>query len=794
MDCKHSDWLHVVAPSTLQDFNRLQALITCGAFPDPEHQAPSMITFVGGTAKTRALNKLLGRKHERCGTRADVAVHVYPGTHSTSSPTLIADFALSPRAPVVPAFSGTPCHEIITRPLAVPDTGAKKLKEIVLSKLFGPFTDILCIFMSDFGGLENIVTLLATWIAQNTLDRANPRFYPQLMLLMEKPAVPAHRDSITAQILRELLASKHLDPSTCFSRLDVLCMPSFTRGSLVKYLFPILDDTRSARRQVQALFSMTHFATLFKYACDNMSKSMEPLNFISASRLQNPVPASFGSHIYRFFSSFTSSIAIYKCAVPLVASSLVLDAAPPGMHLYDSRMVFQTLYKEQCKIAMYRFLPQEAPRLLGELELNFIKMMKHIGESQISSAANHGQLLEIHRPTIKQFRTRRPDKGLVCGHLLCETCIQIFGRSRADEPHTFYVDNCIICGADTQCFMVRLKPPSAGIRILSVDGGGVRGVIPLQALQELESAIGNRIGYTIPIQENFDLAFGTSSGGLIILGLFLNGWSVSHCLKQFLSLAKNAFHPRKLFVPFMRKLADIIVAFITDSRYNARGLESVLQETFGESRSMLDWSTKQYSTKIAVTATTVNGTLPCLFSNYGSSDQARAIDCGYTVEGPKEGGRGILVWEAFYPPKCVPSLGIFQDGGLKHNNPSGIAIWESKFLWPQSAENNLDIIVSMGTGTASGSTGSDTGTGETLRRFIPRLYHSFISSLDGQKIWTELYNHMPGSASDKYFRFNVHFDGKEPEIDDLDAMFKLKDGNFPNSNLLVNKETESEVA
>ena len=56
-----------------------------------------------------------------------------------------------------------------------------------------------------------------------------------------------------------------------------------------------------------------------------------------------------------------------------------------------------------------------------------------------------------------------------------------------------------------------LKPPTAGVRILCIDGGGIRGVIPLEFLGLLQGDIGPEC----PIQDFFDMAFGTSSGNCI---------------------------------------------------------------------------------------------------------------------------------------------------------------------------------------------------------------------------------------------------------------------------------------
>jgi patatin-like phospholipase/acyl hydrolase len=56
--------------------------------------------------------------------------------------------------------------------------------------------------------------------------------------------------------------------------------------------------------------------------------------------------------------------------------------------------------------------------------------------------------------------------------------------------------------------VVKAVPQTAGIRVLTLDGGGVRGLAPLQYLQVLQ----DRIGLPFPVQENFDVVFGTSSG------------------------------------------------------------------------------------------------------------------------------------------------------------------------------------------------------------------------------------------------------------------------------------------
>src|SRR5947208_3607579 len=50
-------------------------------------------------------------------------------------------------------------------------------------------------------------------------------------------------------------------------------------------------------------------------------------------------------------------------------------------------------------------------------------------------------------------------------------------------------------------------------RVLSIDGGGIRGVIPATVLTEIERRTGK------PISRSFDLIAGTSTGGILALAL-----------------------------------------------------------------------------------------------------------------------------------------------------------------------------------------------------------------------------------------------------------------------------------
>lgn len=77
------------------------------------------------------------------------------------------------------------------------------------------------------------------------------------------------------------------------------------------------------------------------------------------------------------------------------------------------------------------------------------------------------------------------------------------------EEYQYSLPSCPFCDIDNP-LLARLKPPTGGVRIISVDGGGTRGVIPLEFLQLLQKVLGNGCN----LRDFFDLAIGTSSGEL----------------------------------------------------------------------------------------------------------------------------------------------------------------------------------------------------------------------------------------------------------------------------------------
>ena len=99
---------------------------------------------------------------------------------------------------------------------------------------------------------------------------------------------------------------------------------------------------------------------------------------------------------------------------------------------------------------------------------------------------------------------------------MCVGCIRDFDHSKTGDKYPGMVlhQHCILCGDHgfdgNWPLKLRVNPRLSGLRVLSLDGGGVRGIVELVVLKRIEDAI----GLSLPIGDFFDYIAGTSAGKL----------------------------------------------------------------------------------------------------------------------------------------------------------------------------------------------------------------------------------------------------------------------------------------
>jgi predicted acylesterase/phospholipase RssA/energy-coupling factor transporter ATP-binding protein EcfA2 len=388
-----------------------------------------------------------------------------------------------------------------------------------------------------------------------------------------------------------------------------------------------------------------------------------------------------------------------------------------------------------------------------------------------------------------------PEHPLPCGHILCTPCVKAFGT-----PYGRAIIEMKYCplhhneteGQFEHRWPVSIKPHSAGVRVLCLDGGGIRGIVELTVLEHIEQVL----GMGLAIQSFFDLIVGTSTGGLIALGLGARGWSVQRCIKTFQSLCTAAFNKRRGVGLLGR---DFYLSPSNHNRYETKPLETSLKSAFGDESlfgglrdPFNDVHDADRTTKVAVTTTTTNGTL-LLLANYNRMDTNDGSN--YQLHRSEKPHAEMKLWEAaratsaasrmFKPFRHKPSGQILQDAAIYYNNPIELAMRETRLIWPDVAEAHPDVVLSLGTSLKPDSSKQTVTPHWPLRR--GKISHGkhlakialdpVHSTLNSEQTWFNFTQGQPikETFNDRYIRLNVPLQHNPPEFDEFAAMAELQD-------------------
>ncbi|XP_073103934.1 patatin-like protein 2 [Elaeis guineensis] len=254
------------------------------------------------------------------------------------------------------------------------------------------------------------------------------------------------------------------------------------------------------------------------------------------------------------------------------------------------------------------------------------------------------------------------------------------------------------------------SPPSLGkmVTVLSIDGGGVRGIIPGTILVFLESKLQELDGEDVRLADYFDVIAGTSTGGLVTAMLAapdennrplfaakeINDFYLQNCPKIFPKSGKG----------ILGSVASLFGS-ITGPKYDGKYLHSKVEQLLGGTR------LHQTLTNVVIPTFDIKLLQPTIFS---------------TFEAKKEASKDALLSDISISTSAAPTYlpaHYFQtkyvdgksrsfnliDGGVAANNPTLLALNEvTKEIFLQNADflpiKPVDygkfLVLSLGTGSA----------------------------------------------------------------------------------------------
>lgn len=293
------------------------------------------------------------------------------------------------------------------------------------------------------------------------------------------------------------------------------------------------------------------------------------------------------------------------------------------------------------------------------------------------------------------------------------------------------------------------------IKILAIDGGGIRGIVPAIITAEIEKKTGKRIS------DLFDFIAGTSTGALLsILLNKKNPLSASSLLPIYEKFGGAVFSPRKTPVlKFHKTIKDIIktsVDNLNGAKYSTKGMDAVLEFVLGNSK-LCD---------------TIK---PLLLTSYETTERKSVMFRNYEEDyldiKLKDAARAVSAAPTYFEPVEIEGCGTFIDGGIGAANPAMCAYSEVVRLLREKGANPFDkkiVVVSIGTGAPTMPYVKNTLQNLSSVEWVEGPLMPFFFGANISFTEQQLENMLPTGS---YFRFQIELKNTS-DADEMDNISK----------------------
>ncbi|KAL9129889.1 MAG: hypothetical protein Q9217_001789 [Psora testacea] len=333
--CEHVAWLRLSEEkeNTIYDEARLGRVLA--DLISPEIQQPSLLLFVGGKTKDVALRVLFSDNNiPRARGEGLTNLRVDNSTVRSNHPIFFADTNLHylPEAEIPPLA----CHVSKAHPLRRADDSESSLFDLIHARLFGLFSDVICVFAEDFHSLDDVVFCLKRWAAAGweASNKSSP-LRPRVIIVLERSSASVTYNTLEMLELEDLRFNlRQQDLIQFFSAIVLFRLPDDRMSCLARHralkelVLRHADEMRQLRRALRQLFSAAHLSYFFQHAITKLDWDQAP-NLMELG-CERPLH-NLWEHAERFLQ-ITGGGADWEKAMMLLASGLLMNAYPPRMH------------------------------------------------------------------------------------------------------------------------------------------------------------------------------------------------------------------------------------------------------------------------------------------------------------------------------------------------------------------------------------------------------------------------------------------------------------------------------
>ncbi|KAJ8121312.1 hypothetical protein ONZ43_g2202 [Nemania bipapillata] len=484
------------------------------------------------------------------------------------------------------------------------------------------------------------------------------------------------------------------------------------------------------KKQVRMLANTEKLQFYLQAAFDHFTRDLNtPFDFVKEMLRHSPASRNFEGNILGLAvliknnalhpSIRNDAEQIFRAIGPMIASCVMLDAVrqklpgtisrllddrlghnPKGHQNKQGKIIGHGEYQSNFDVAAFQTVWEQLIRAsLIQVQSASAQLAHEFpdrSELEIAALLHQERLNELYSNNL----------GSALSFISYSSCLCCLRELPETSRTTIEINRCPLHVREVIAsppWVIVTKPRYAGARTLCLDGGGVRGIVQLQVLRELEKILGS----DLPIQLFFDLIVGTDFGGVIAIALGVKKWSVSSAIEKFKDLYHEAYIARGIS---KLPLSGAFSIFYHKSLYKHQPLESALRRYLSEQPLFGATTHRSWiaaSTKVAVTATSIANRQDVVFANYNRPDLPEK-KIPYHFSRSDTPAKEIRMWEAarattataplFSPFKKGETETEYSSGGMRSMCPILIAHYEAKSVWKDVADTPPDLVLSVGSG------------------------------------------------------------------------------------------------
>jgi hypothetical protein len=301
-----------------------EVLAAYKVFDDMPLRRPQIVATIGGWVK-------------RQYTTRNMLISTTPSTGhsmafaSLNTSTLLLDCELHdiPLPRLEPGFrtEGSNLHTLKTGHMS-----ARELLCDIYSSVLALFSDTILIFVPDFGGVEQVRAFLCSWM-RNAIKRKFPR--RSRLILVHHDRLANFESELSAFFLATCVDPTESYTTSNIRQLTKRCFRICTvelQGNVGKHIQAELEASAKDRLNEGLHFNAVHIKALLQRAIiQYVQEPSASFDYIKASRVAYELPIRMKENVKAFLENHNA----WNIMVEALASSIVMDAYPPGMHCMD---------------------------------------------------------------------------------------------------------------------------------------------------------------------------------------------------------------------------------------------------------------------------------------------------------------------------------------------------------------------------------------------------------------------------------------------------------------------------